>query len=269
VVINANDVAVMGVRPRWFLAAIMLPTHTTESDVRALFGSMRSALDELGVALVGGHTEITAAVTQPVVVGQMMGFSPEGHFLRTGGVTAGDVIVQAGEAPIEAAAVLAAEPDPRLSAVDPGLLARAGEAITSPGISVVAAALLASDCGATALHDPTESGLSAGLHELADASGVRVQLEESSVLWFEPGRALCDALGADPWGALASGALLAAFPARLAREACRRLEDSGFPAKAIGEAVNGSGVLRSDGSPLPTFPRDEVARILAEVSSKG
>jgi hydrogenase maturation factor len=267
VAINANDVAVMGVRPRWFMSVIMLPVGTTESDVRALFTSMRAALDDLEVALVGGHTEVTAAVTQPVVVGQMMGFSPEGRFLRTGGVTEGDVIVQAGEAPIEAAAILAEEADPRLATLEPEVLERAREAVVKPGISVVDAALLAAEIGATALHDPTESGLSGGLHELADASSVRIQLAESPALWFEPGCAVCDALGVDPWGALASGALLAAFPAQRASDAVRILEGHGTPAQVIGTAVSGSGVMRSDGSALPVFSRDEVARILDDTKS--
>ncbi len=266
VLINANDVAVMGVRPRWFLAVVLLPAGTRESDVRALFDSMRSALEDVGAALVGGHTEVSDAVNQPIVVGQMMGFSPDRHFLQTGGVRTGDLIVQAGLAPVEAAAVLAAEMNPRLDAVDPEVLALAREAITRPGISVVDAALLATDAGATALHDPTEGGLSAGLHELADASRIQIQVDEEAVLWFEPGRATCKALGADPWGALASGALLAAFPPDRAAYACKLLEDRGIPARRIGKAVSGSGVLRSDRSPLPTFPRDEVARVLGDRS---
>jgi hydrogenase expression/formation protein HypE len=266
VVINANDVAVMGVRPRWFLAVVLLPIGTVESDVRALFASIRSGLDDLGAILVGGHTEVTFAVNQPIVVGQMMGFSPEQRILRTGGVSPGQVIVQAGPAPIEAAAVLASASDPRLAAVDPDTLAAARAAIAKPGVSVVEAALLATDAGATALHDPTEGGLSAGLYELAEASGVQIRLDEQSVLWFEPGRSVCRALGADPWGALASGALLASFPADRVREACRRFECQAMPLVAIGRALTGSGVVRSDGSPLPTFARDEVARVLGEVA---
>jgi hydrogenase expression/formation protein HypE len=269
VLINANDVAVMGVRPRWFMAVVLLPVGTRESDVRALFDSMRSALDGVGASLVGGHTEVSDAVNQPIVVGQMMGFSPDHRFVRTGGVRAGDSIVQAGVAPIEAAAVLAAEMNAQLDAVDPAVLALARNAIARPGISVVDAALIASDAGATALHDPTESGLSAGLHELADASGIQIRLDEEAVLWFEPGRAVCGALGADPWGALASGALLAAFPSDRAADACRLLEDRGIRARAIGEAVPGSGVLLSDGSPLPTFSQDEVARVLGDLARGG
>ncbi len=269
VVINANDVAVMGVQPRWFMAVVLLPAGTCESDVRALFRSMRSALDDVGATLVGGHTEVSDAVNQPIVVGQMMGFSRNRRFLRTGGVRAGDLIVQAGLAPVEAAAVLAAEKNSQLDGVDSDLLALARRAIEQPGISVVDAALLATDAGATALHDPTEGGLSAGLHELADASGVQIRIDDDAVLWFEPGRAVCDALGADPWGALASGALLAAFPTDRAAEACGLLEDRGIPARAIGEAVPGDGVLKSDGSSLRAFSQDEVARVLSKPSQSG
>jgi hydrogenase maturation factor len=269
VTINANDIAVMGVRPRWFLAVVLLPTGTCESDVRSLFASMRSALEDVGATLVGGHTEVSDAVNQPIVVGQMMGFSPEHRFLQTGGARAGDLIVQAGFVPVEAAAVLAAEMNPQLDAVDPEVLTLARQAVTRPGISVVDAALLATDTGATALHDPTEGGLSAGLHELADASGIQIRVDEPAVLWFEPGRAVCDALGADPWGALASGALLAAFPPDRAADACRLLENRGVPARVIGEAVSGSGVLRSDHSPLPTFAHDEVARVFGDRPQTG
>jgi len=84
------------------------------------------------------------------------------------------------------------------------------------------------------------------------------------VLWFEPGRAVCDALAADPWGTLASGTLLAALPAERAEPLCRALEARGIPARAIGKAVRGRGVERGDGHPLPRFDRDEVARVLAE-----
>jgi hydrogenase expression/formation protein HypE len=265
VTINANDVAVMGVRPRWFLAVVLFPTGTCESDVRALFASMRSALDVVGATLVGGHTEVSAAVHQTIVIGQMMGFSADHRFLRTGGVRIGNLIVQAGSAPVEAAAVLAAELLPRLDDLDPDVLALARNATIAPGISVVDAALLATDAGATALHDPTEGGLSAGLHELADASGIRIRLDESAIPWFEPGIAVCRAVGADPWGALASGALLAAFPPDRAADACRLLEGRGIPARIIGKAVSGSGVVRSDLSALRTFAYDEVARVLGNL----
>jgi hydrogenase expression/formation protein HypE len=263
VAINANDVAVTGVRPRWFLATFLLPEGTTEGEVRALFAGTRRALAELGAHLVGGHTEVTAAVSQPVVVGQMLGLAEPGSVVKTGGARAGDAIVQVGPAPVEGAAVLAAECSERLAGLDAVLLERARDATREPGISVVEPALLAARNGATSLHDPTEGGLSAGLHELAEASGLCLEVDPEAVLWFEPGAAVCMALGADPWGTLASGALLAAFPPARSEAALRALASRGFEARVIGEAARGSGVVLRDGSALPRFDRDEVARLLS------
>ena len=85
------------------------------------------------------------------------------------------------------------------------------------------------------------------------------------MLWFVPGVAVCRALGADPWGALASGALLAAFPPESTKAALVALEAGGFQARVIAKAERGTGVVLSDGNPLPSFERDEVARVLNSI----
>ncbi len=262
VVINANDIAVMGAAPRWFLCAALLPVGTTEAEVRALFKEMHAALARVGATLVGGHTEITASVVQPVVVGQMLGLREDGRFWRTGGVGEGDVIVQVGAAPTEGAAVLAVEAARRLETVTPELMARAEGALGDPGISVVQPALKAAELGATALHDPTEGGLSAGLYEMADASGLALEVDADAVLWFEPGTAICEALEADPWGVLASGTLLASFAESAVGPARDALVAAGHPTEAIGRARAGTGVYFNDGHPLTRYEIDEVARLL-------
>jgi len=259
VLVNANDVAVMGVRPRWFLAVVLVPRGERPDALRELFDDMRRALDRVGAVLVGGHTEVTDAVRQPLVVGQMLGIAETGAVIATGGARAGDVVLQVGPAPVEGAAVLAAEcPD----ALAPALRRRALAGMHDPGISVVDAALRATELGATSLHDPTEGGLATGLHELAEAAGVALVVDETAVAWFEPGVAVCAALGADPWCTLASGALLACFPPDLADAALRELSRGGAPAARIGRAEPGAGVVTSAGTPLPRRERDEVVRVL-------
>jgi len=262
VIVNANDLAVTGARPRWFLAVILLPPGTTESAVRELFAGVQRALGSVGAHLVGGHTEVTPAVTQPIVVGQMLGLAEADRVVRTGGAAPGDVIVQVGPVPIEGAAVLARAAADRLGGTDPRAVEAARTALDRPGVSVVEPALLAARLGATALHDPTEGGLAAGLHELARASGVRIRIDRSAALWFEPGIALCRALGADPWATLASGTLLAAFPPGLAEEALSALA-AHWHAAAIGAAEPGSGLRDTGDRAIPWPERDEVARVLA------
>ncbi len=260
VVVNANDVAVTGARPRWFLACVLLPEGSTESDAEALFAGMRRALDEVGASLVGGHTEVTDAVRQPLVVGQMLGMAEE-RTVPTGGLRPGDQVVQIGPAPVEGAAVLAdILPPERLAAVSAPTLDAARAALDTPGISIVETALAAARAGATALHDPTEGGLSAGLHELADASGVAITVDPGRIAWFDPGVELCRAAGLDPWGTLASGALLAGFAAERLEGALRELGRASHAAAVIGRASLGAGVSFTDGAPFPRFERDELSR---------
>jgi hydrogenase maturation factor len=263
VLVNANDVAVTGARPRWFLAVVLLPPGTRETVVDDLFAGLQEALARIGAHLVGGHTEVTPSVLRPIVIGQMLGLAEGGRFLATAGVAPGHVVVQVGPAPVEGAGVLAREAAHRLGQVEAGVLEAARAALDRPGISIVEPALLAARLGATALHDPTEGGLAAGLHELAHASGIRIRIDREAVLWFAPGVAVCRALGGDPWATLASGTLLAAFAAETAGPALAALEREGYPAAAIGTAEAGSGVLDGSGRSIPWPEHDEVDRLLS------
>ncbi|MFP3883032.1 MAG: AIR synthase-related protein [Actinomycetota bacterium] len=262
VIINGNDVAVMGVRPRWFLAVILLPSGTSREDVRRIFGSIEIGLEEVGAVLVGGHTEMTEAVNQPVLVGQMMGISEQGHFVSTGGAKPGDVLVQVGPAPVEGAAVLAVEAEATHGTLSGQSLDAAANAANAPGLSVVEPALLAAELGATAMHDPTEGGMAAGLHEIARAAGVALSIDTRSMLWFEPGLAVCEAVGADPWATLASGALLATFPQDLVGHAVDELTKRGHVAAVVGSVGEGAGVSDQAGEAIYWPERDEVARVL-------
>ena len=262
VLVNANDIAVTGVRPRWFLATILLPEGTSEDDVRVLFSGMQAMLKRHDILLVGGHIEITKSVRQTVVSGHMLGYASDGVFLRTADMQTGDVILQIGTAPVEAAAVLANEVAVAEKTIPAELWQAALDALNEPGISVIEPALRAVSLGAHALHDPTEGGLSAGLYEMAEAAGLALQLDEHAVLWFEPGIALCHSLDADPWGALASGALLAAFHSDGAEAACRTLIAEGYSVAAIAHAGPGAGVSFTNGQALPRYERDEVLRLL-------
>jgi hydrogenase maturation factor len=261
VLVNANDVAVSGARPRWFLAVVLVPAGSGESLVEGLFRSIRLGLEEVGAYLVGGHTEVTPAVTRPIVIGQMIGLAETG-IVKTGGCEPGDGVVQVKPAPIEGAAVLAGAAE-RLGTVDPKVLDAARSSLERPGIAVVEPAIMAAELGATALHDPTEGGLAGGLYEMASAAGLRIVVDRATVLWFAPGIAVCEALGADPWCTLASGTLLATFPASTVGSALSSFHSAGYDAALLGRVEEGSGVEDERGEPVPISSRDEVARLLS------
>ena len=68
--VNANDVACTGATVRWFLATLLLPEGRTDPPlVDAIFDQIAVACAELGVGLVGGHTEITHGLDRAIVAG--------------------------------------------------------------------------------------------------------------------------------------------------------------------------------------------------------
>jgi len=242
---------------------VLLPVGVTEGDVEGMFAAIHAAVADIGAVVVGGLTEVTGVVDRPVVVGQMRGVAEDGRVVSTAGARPGDVVVQDGPVPVEGAAVLVTEATGRLRYLDPEVRWAAAAGMDDPGVSVVDAALAASDLGATAMHDATEGGLASGLHELAAAAGVGLQVDRSAVLWFEPGVEVCKALGADPWAVLASGALLATFAAHDAAAAVDELARRGHAVAAVGTVEVGRGVRDLEERPVPWPDRDEVARLLS------
>ena len=240
--------------PRWFLATVLLPVGTTDSGVRRLFADLHAAVAELGVALVGGHSEITAAVRRSVVSGVMLGVGSPDRIIRSSGASPCDVVVQIGAAPIEGAAVLAAAGASPVPWPPSGLVV--------PSISVVGPALAAAELGASAMHDPTEGGLAAGLHEIGEASGVAIVVDRSAIAWYAPAVAVVEAAGADPWSTLASGTLLATFRPGDVDAVVGELRRLGHVVEVIGETRNGVGVADRSGAPVRWPDRDEVARLL-------
>ena len=266
--INANDVATMGAAPRWFLATVLLPEgQATAALVRSIFDDLRRGCEELNVTLCGGHTEITAGLDRPIVVGQMLGeVLRDRQIVNTDARPGHDVILTKGIA-IEGTAIMARErPAQVREEFGEAFLLRAQRFLDNPGISVVAAALAATEAGPpSAIHDPTEGGLATGLMELAHGAGAGLEVDLDKVFIWPETQALCDAFGLDPMGTIASGALLVVSPPDRTAAILRALAGQRIHAAVIGKmtpATDGM-TLRRDGkrTPLPTFEADEITKL--------
>ena len=270
--VNANDIAVMGGRPRWFMATVLLPAgQATPAMAEAIYQQIAAACDELGVALAGGHTEITVGLNRPIISGTMLGEVAPDRLVRSSDVQPGDALVLARGVPIEGTAIIAREKEQALLAhgVAPAVVTRAQGFLHEPGISVVAAAHLAVHTAKVhAMHDPTEGGLATGIWEMAQASHVGVDIDFDAVPVPPESQAVCDAFGLDPLGVIASGALLVALPGVDAGKLLAAFERSGIPAQRIGQATERQAGLtaRRGGReiPFPRFPVDEIARLFAD-----
>jgi hydrogenase expression/formation protein HypE len=270
--VNANDVACMGAEPRWLLVTALLPENATTPDlVNEIFDGLRRAAAETGCLLVGGHTEITTGLDHPILVGNMVGEAAEAGLLDPRNARPGDAVLLIGGIAVEGTALLASEFADRLAAsIDDKTLDRCRRFLYEPGISVVASARRLRDrIGASlkALHDPTEGGIATGLHELAEASGCGIAVDGDAIHVYPETEILCDALGVDPLGLIASGSLLAVVEDGATEAALRAFDGAGIPGARIGELTREADKRlfyhRGRTAPLPTFEVDEIARLFA------
>jgi len=271
--INANDIACAGATPRWFLATLLVPDGYAEAGVGEIFRQLTEACESMNIQLVGGHSEVTAAVTQPVVVGAMLAEAQKEDIIRTSGAMDGDSIVLTKGVAIEGSAVLARDAEEKLlqAGVGASTVARAKKFLFDPGISVVKDARIArASVEVHCLHDPTEGGVVTGLWEIAKAANLGLCVEEGSIPVLLETAEICEALGLDPLGLLASGALLITLPPEDVPPLFKALEAEGIEAFEIGrmmEAEEGVTIIRAhELETLPTFDRDELARFFSDQS---
>ena len=116
------------------------------------------------------------------------------------------------------------------------------------------------------MHDPTEGGLATALQELATAAGATLRVDASAISIYKETRMICHALGLDPLGLLASGALLAIVSAddaaRLASSNDGNASDWRIVATVESGPVRVILGTEDPAIPFPTFARDELARFL-------
>lgn len=268
--VNANDIAVMGGRPRYLLVTFLLPEgRTSVAEVDALFAAVADACTALDVALAGGHTEVTYGLERTVAVGQMVGEVPEDRIITSSGARPGDVIILTKGIAIEGTAILAREKREELLRLKgEEFVEHAASLLDDPGISVVREARVA--CAAalpSTLHDPTEGGLATGLAEVAAASGVGMAIEEEAIPILPECREVSRIFDLDPLGLIASGALLVTASPAGADAMTRSFRQEEIVHAPIGTVEElAYGLTISTGGrtrPLPHFEVDEIARLLA------
>ena len=264
--VNANDIAVAGAVPVWFLCTILVPPGTNESELRGIMKEVNKEARKLGITVIGGHTEATHDLKHPIIAGFMVGESKRGTYLTAEGGHEGDTLLMTKTAGIEGTAVLAADHSRLLKrkGVDDRTISRALR--FSNMISIVREAVIASKTkGVTAMHDPTEGGVLNGLWELAEASGRGIIVESDKIPVAPETRTISDALKLDPLKLLGSGSLVIAVAAPRKDAVLERLNENRIRATEIGRLTrNNKGRLVNHGGiqrRLTAVNRDELYRI--------
>jgi len=267
--INANDVAVRGAEPRWYMSVVLLPEGAHESLLETIMREQHEACCELGVSIMGGHTEVAPGLTRPIISGFMLGEADKANYITTGGARTGDRIILSKGAGIEGTGILAVDLRDKLAGkVVETTLEKAAKMLMQ--VSVVPEALAASKVrGVHSIHTPTEGGVINGLLEVSEASKLSFRIYEKDLLVAQETRTICEALSVDPLRLLSSGALLITVDPLRAEAVLSALESIGVEGRVIGEMTMGleSVMVRVDGSIVlvDVVDQDELYRVLGEL----
>ncbi|QEE17701.1 AIR synthase family protein [Promethearchaeum syntrophicum] len=268
--INANDIVTSGAKPIGFQPTVLLPENKTDEIlVDTIFSDMRTKCDEFGITITGGHTEITVGLDRPIICGMMWGEVKKEDLITTFGGKPGDALILTKGIAIEGSYIISKEKEKDLIQhnFNPQLIKNCQNLLNSPGISIVKEAqLLHGNFTVHAMHDPTEGGLAMGIVEMAQNSNCGVMLDYSTIPLISGTEELCKFYELDPFGLIASGALLVAVPKENVGQIVSFLNKNNIQAAEIGNLTKNHGIFsvkydNGEIKPLKYSPIDEITKI--------
>ena len=252
--VSCNDAAAAGAEPVGLLVTLLMPPSGTMEEISRIADDLSAAAQLANVDILGGHTEVTDAVTRAVTSATVVARQARNAALR--GMRPGDDIVMTKWAAVEGTSILAEDFAARLAALPEDLLASARA--FSKQLSIVPESRIAVQFGASAMHDVTEGGVLGAAWELGYANRCAVKIDSSKIPVRDETREICAVLGLDPLRLIGSGSLLIAC--ENGQTLCEALLAQGIPASVIGRAIEGN-VSFTDGETLEEPHADEIYRL--------
>lgn len=246
--INCNDIYSSGAEPVGILLTVLLPAESDEALLEEIMeGALRGA-EERKIEILGGHTEVTDAVTKPVISAAVIGKTRNRKVLATGGAKVGQDIVMTKWAGTEGTAILAKEWEEGLRAyLSTEELQTAQE--MKGQLSVGRESEIAYAHGATAMHDATEGGILGAVWEVAECSGLGVDVFVEKIPVREETKKICAAMKIDYLRLISSGTMIIAT--EKGEELAEKLRENGITAAVIGKLTASGKYMLAGGLRLP------------------
>jgi len=235
--ITANDIASSGAEPVALMLTILLPEGSSEEELRAMMQDMETVCTRLNIEIAGGHTEVTRAVSQPIVTVTGIGKIKRDKVIKTAGALPGQEIVMTKWAGLEGTAIIAAEKyDELITRYPKGFIDGAKSLIEY--ISVVPEAMIAGEIGATSMHDVTEGGIFGALWEIGAAAKVGMEVFLDKILLKQETVEICEFYDINPYMLISSGCLL--IITDKGNLMVDKLKEAGIAAAVIGRITSGN-----------------------------
>ena len=264
--ISCNDIASNGIEPLGITLAVMLPVGTTKEDVEKIMDQAGAAAEAIGVEIIGGHTEVTPAVNQPVIVSTAFGRGLAGESASAGEMKPGDWILMTKSAGLEGTGIIASDKGHELEAV---LTAEELDHALAmlDHVSVVKEGIAAGKVGTSGMHDVTEGGILGAVWELCHLSGKGCEVWEDQIFIDPVTLKIADHYGIDPLRLISSGSMIIMVSDERKDQVIKAVEAAGVSISCIGricQVEDGVKIKRMDGEIQEITPpeADELYKVV-------
>jgi hydrogenase expression/formation protein HypE len=241
---TVNDLAMAGAHPLGLSASFILEEGFLLADLEQVLASMQAAALEAGVTIVAGDTKVVehGAAEGIYITTAGIGQIPDGITIGSAQAKAGDVVIVSGPLGDHEVAVLLARGEFSLQG--------SVQSDCAP-LNGLVAAMIAASPAIHALRDPTRGGLATVLWEIANASRIGVEIDETLVPVRKEVKGVCDLLGFDPYYLANEGKLVAFVPQADATQLLKAMQAHALGREAV---IIGSLVAEHPGRVLLKTP---------------
>ena len=235
--VTANDIASAGAEVIGVMLSVLLPDGSEEEDLKMIMKQVEEACHDLNIQTIGGHTEVTRVVNQPVITVTGIGKVKKDRYVTTGGAKPGNDVIITKWIGLEGTSIIAREKEEELGRrFSPSFIKKAADLIDL--ISVVPEARIAAQHGVTAMHDVTEGGIFGALWEVAEASGVGLNIDLKSIPVLQATIEISEVFGINPYELISSGSML--ITCDKGHDLVRNLKEAGIHASIVGKVKEGN-----------------------------
>lgn len=235
-----GNLAVSGAVPVGILLTILLPEAAEEKTLKKIVAQAQKVCDRYQIQILGGHTEVTKAVNQPVLSLTAVGKAKkESQFLaeRVKGAKPGMDLLLTNWVALEGTTILVAEKEQELLTRYTAPFLDKAKSLKQ-FLDIQKAAGIAMEHGVAAMKDGASGGIFGTLWEFAEASGIGMEVDLKKIPIRQETVEVCEFLGVNPYELHAGGCILMATEDGNAL--VQALEREGIFATVIGKATAGN-----------------------------
>jgi hydrogenase expression/formation protein HypE len=239
IIVNKNDLATAGAIPYGITSTILMPPSSTKSDLIEIQNNLSKICAKERISILGGHTEITTGVVNPILSASMIGFVPPEYYIPRK-PELGDSIICSGWIGAEGTGILLAEAEEFF--MDNLTSREFQDGITIGKKLDISKQVI--ECNKRwhnmlhLVHDATEGGILGAIYECLTPKGFGCDINLEKIPIKQVTKKIAEILELNPYKLISSGAVIFICKSDSAANIVKFLTKNGYPASIVGKVTS-------------------------------